>query len=165
MNVEFCLAEKKIYVGYCEVAFKKLHSHESNTMYRHTYVHYNYFNRIDVRAKCVLRTVIIMDNQMRIVNRINQLMAVCYGRPAVMRPIFNQQWNPLHNDILIYVLQNSMVIFENLYEYVRVLDKLDDVPRPNPMLINDNLFMNVQPQSTPIINFEELCKILESGKY
>lgn len=164
MNAEFCQAEKKIYVGYCETALRKLHSHESNTMYRHMYVNYHYFNAVNVKAKCVPREVIILDDKMRIVDRKNQLMAVCYGRPAVSRPLYNRHWNPFHDDILIYVWQSSMVIFENQTEYVRVLDILDYVKRPDPTLINDKLFMNLQPYSVPIHDFVKLSNKLQSIK-
>lgn len=145
LNKNFCNADTKIYVRYCEMAFERLRNKE-NSPYKYVYLNYQFFSTINARSKCNNKIVSLMDKNGSIYDTKSQHMAVCYGRPAVLWPTLNGQRNPFHDDILIYVVKNVMFIFENQLEYIRVFDTWKNIKQPDPNSVHDNLFVHPQPQ-------------------
>lgn len=163
LNKNFCEADTKIYVRYCEMAFARLRS-EKNSPYKYAYLNYQFFSSINARNKCNNGMVSLMDNNGSIYDKKSQHMAVCFGRPAVLWPAFNGQSNPFHDNILIYVVKNIMFIFENQLKYIRVFDTWKNIKEPDPNSVHDNLFVLPQPQYIMKSNqlLEELYKSLNN---
>lgn len=94
---------------------------------------------------CNYKYVTIIDEELTVERLIIQEMAVCPGRPIATIIRNNQEVNKIQNDILIYMFNKFMVIFQWMDDIIHVFKTLDDVEKPDPDSIHDALFINPQP--------------------
>lgn len=140
-----------LWLSYCEWALQFLRRNENET-YHNIYLNHSGFKWIEPPLKCFKISVVRRNVDSDTWFRSERRVARCYGRTSLIKDNDFYDKTKFNNDIVISVIQNSLIIFKYVNEVDRegvyILDWMQNIfptPHPNSAIFNTDLFKTPAP--------------------